>query len=265
MVVRLPKSNRVNVPPASLASVAYNDSPVPLSIGGARQEHAGLFERLESLPQQRMRAACFEEHMDAAFHLHQWRSSSAKTTGLNTRNSYVRFLLGWMFDANSPEGAVMKGWVLSRFGLPPIYHRAPLEGSDTEAYFQFEKDCAKGLGTTNDILHQLDLLYEFTQWELAERHATAKHLTLYRGIYDFDEHSVETDLGGRNYRIWLNNLNSFTTDFERAWEFGDRVLEVRVPLPKVFFDGAFLHSNLLQGEEEVLVLGGRYEVRVCLY
>lgn len=34
---------------------------------------------------------------------------------------------------------------------------------------------------------------------------------------------------------------------------------------KVFFDGAFLHAGILQGEEEVLVIGGEYDVLVRWY
>ena len=70
---------------------------------------------------------------------------------------------------------------------------------------------------------------------------------------------------GNRMVIRLNSLNSFTRDFERAWEFGTRILEARVPIPKVFFDGAFLHAGILQGEEEVLVIGGEYDVLVRWY
>ena len=40
---------------------------------------------------------------------------------------------------------------------------------------------------------------------------------------------------------------------------------IEVPVPKVFFDGSLLHSSILRGEEEVLVIGGAFEVRVRLY
>ena len=35
--------------------------------------------------------------------------------------------------------------------------------------------------------------------------------------------------------------------------------------PKIFFDGAFLHAGILQREEEVLVIGGKYDVVLRLY
>ena len=60
----------------------------------------------------------------------------------------------------------------------------------------------------------------------------------------------------------LNNLNSFTDDFEKAWEFGSRVLEAEVPLAKVFFMSGLLPRSLLKGEGEVIVIGGEYDVKV---
>jgi NAD+--dinitrogen-reductase ADP-D-ribosyltransferase len=66
----------------------------------------------------------------------------------------------------------------------------------------------------------------------------------------------------RRYLLRLNNLNSFTSDFERAWEFGSRVLQTEVPLAKIFFSGDLLPSSLLKGEGELLVIGGEFEVQV---
>ena len=62
----------------------------------------------------------------------------------------------------------------------------------------------------------------------------------------------------------MNNLVSFTTDFERSWEFGSKVLQAEVPTCKVFFRGDLLPSNLLKGEGEVMVIGGEYEVEVLI-
>ena len=59
----------------------------------------------------------------------------------------------------------------------------------------------------------------------------------------------------------LNNLNSFTLNRERADEFGDYILEVQVPLPKVFFYNRLL-PGMLKGEDELVVVGGVYEVRI---
>ena len=48
----------------------------------------------------------------------------------------------------------------------------------------------KGSQRTNAILPQFDLLYEFVQYELGRRFPGQTHMTLYRGIYDFEEHQV---------------------------------------------------------------------------
>ena len=121
------------------------------------------------------------------------------------------------------------------------------------------------MARTNAIFSQLDLLYEFVQYELKRRDPQCTHITLYRGIYDLDGHDVLERIEPDKIVLRLNNLNSFTRDFERAWEFGTQVIEVDVPVPKIFFDGSFLHSSILQGEEEVLVIGGEYLGKLRYY
>jgi NAD+--dinitrogen-reductase ADP-D-ribosyltransferase len=61
--------------------------------------------------------------------------------------------------------------------------------------------------------------------------------------------------------VLLNNLNSFTQSRERADEFGDYILSVEVPLPKVLFYNRLL-PGMLKGEDELVVIGGVYEVRI---
>jgi NAD+--dinitrogen-reductase ADP-D-ribosyltransferase len=64
--------------------------------------------------------------------------------------------------------------------------------------------------------------------------------------------------------VLLNSVSSFTTSRERAEEFGDYIMRVAVPLPKVcFYDG--LLPGMLKGEEEYAVIGGLYEVRLATY
>ena len=59
----------------------------------------------------------------------------------------------------------------------------------------------------------------------------------------------------------MNNISSFTNNRERADEFGDYVIETRVPVVKVlaYYD---LLPKLLRGEGEFLVVGGVYEVTI---
>lgn len=265
-IVNLPAFNRINVPPRALATTSYNEKPVRLEIEGSRDTHKRLFAKLEKMPCSEERSSYFQGYMDVAFSLYQWSAQDHPSSRLSLKNSYLRFLLGWMYDSNSRDGAVLKWWVQSRFGIPPTFHRGIIGDSGTPGHLGYERDRANGSLRTNSIEHQLDLLYEFIQGELhSGMGEETGHLVLYRGVYGVDDHLVVEQRGKDRYLIWLNNLNSFTREFERAWEFGDRVMEVQVPLPKVFFDGALLHSGVLQGEEEVLVIGGQYDVRIKWY
>lgn len=259
--MKLPLLNQVGVPPFGLASPRFNERPVDLSIHGTRWAHAPFFRELGKIACPKERAAYFQGYMSVVFHLHAWDSEESPHGRMSLKRSYLRFLLGWMFDANSTYGAVMKSWVASRFGLPPTYHGGPIADYGDPSHLRYLQDRALGLADTNAIEQQFDLLYEFTQDEL-RRAGVPEQLLLHRGVYGLEEHRVVEEMGEGRCRMWLNNLNSFTRDFERAWEFGDRVLEVRVPRCKVVFDGALLHGGVLEGEEEVLVLGGCYDVRI---
>jgi len=73
-----------------------------------------------------------------------------------------------------------------------------------------------------------------------------------------------TGLARRTALVQLNNLSSFTSDPEVAWEFGSSAWEVEVPLAKIVFFSGLLPKSLLSGESEHLVLGGYYTVRTLL-
>jgi ADP-ribosyl-[dinitrogen reductase] hydrolase len=62
----------------------------------------------------------------------------------------------------------------------------------------------------------------------------------------------------------LNNLVSFSTTRELACCFGDWVLQAQVPLCKLVLVPGLLDTASLQGEAEVLALGGLYEVEAAL-
>ncbi len=254
--------NRCNLPPWAIASKHYNRHPQALEIQGVRHSGQPLFAKLDALDDAEGRGALFHDFMDVRFQLHQWQREETPNSRRSLKNSYLRFLRGWLFDSNSVEGAVLKGWVESRLGLPPIYHHEPIGDVHSQAYFRYTVDRMKGSQRTSAILPQFDLLYAFVQYELARRLPGRTHLVLFRGIHDFAEHQVVETLDKNRYLLRLNNLNSFTDDFERAWEFGSRVLEAQVPLTKVFFMGGLLPKSLFKGEGEVLVIGGEYEVKV---
>jgi NAD+--dinitrogen-reductase ADP-D-ribosyltransferase len=157
-----------------------------------------------------------------------------------------------------------RGWVESRMGLAPTFHNVRIGGIHDEEYLRYAIDRTKGSARTSAINSQLDLLYEYCQYELAKRYPDRKHLTLYRGTFERSEHDVLEVLSKREELVRLNNLNSFTTDEERAWEFGYIVWEVQVPLAKIFFFSELLPNSILKGEGECLIIGGEYRVKRLL-
>nr|WP_319492072.1 NAD(+)--dinitrogen-reductase ADP-D-ribosyltransferase [uncultured Desulfobacter sp.] len=250
-----------NVPSWVIGSREFNADPTPLTVLGVRESHAHFFKQLDALSTWEDRARIFRDYMEVAFHLHQWREKGDDGRMLSIKHSYLRFLRGWLFESDSIEGAVLKGWVQTRMGLPPIYHNGRIKGKDSDEYLSYMKDRMKGSAQTNGIFNQLDLLFEFVQYELNRRDPERTHITLFRGVHGFYDHELlEWDKKTGKGVLRLNNLNSFTHDFERAWEFGTFVIEVQVPVAKIFFDGDFLHAGILRGEKEVLVIGGVYDI-----
>ncbi|NJD24105.1 MAG: NAD(+)--dinitrogen-reductase ADP-D-ribosyltransferase [Betaproteobacteria bacterium] len=255
---RLP-INRCNLPAVVLGSLTFQQHPSPLLIDGVAELHRDLFRRLDAAPAT-LRPDVFRDYLTVRFRL-EW----PEEIGLSRRRkgrakaNWVRAIRGWSFDSDSREGAVLKGWVESRFGLTPRYHGEPLRDPSSEAYRRYLEMRSQGLYGTNALEAQLDLVYAFCQYELAIRHPSARHVTLYRGVNRMADHEVlERGTGGRHV-ILLNNLSSFTCSRERAGEFGDYILAVDVPLAKIFFHCGLL-PGVLQGEDEFLVVGGVADV-----
>ena len=259
--------NRCNLPAVILGGLTYQAHPVPLEIDGIRAFHQDLFDVLEPLVNHRERAECFVDYMAVHFCLDDLEEAglSPGRVRKSRRNAnYLRMVRGWSFDSDGREGAVLKHWVETRFGLLARHHGGPLDGRDSDAYHHYLVEGSKGLYATNALEAQLDLLYTYCQYELARAHSGKTHLALYRGINRIDEHEVLERGGDRRYRVLLNNLNSFTGARERADEFGDYILEARVPLPKILFHNSLL-PGMLKGEDEVVVIGGVYEVAISTF
>ena len=232
-------------------------------MGRVREENRRLFALLDAEPAHSRRGEIFHEYLSVQFALHHWQEHE-RSARSSLRNSYVRFLRGWAVDSNSIEGAVLKGWVHSRLGIPPTFHCEPL-GRSPENQERYAIDRIRGSARTNAIESQLDLLFEFSQYELARRHPDERWLTLYRGTFDGDAYENLLADGAKHPVVRMNNISSFTSDRECAWEFGSTVWEVRVPLAKIFFFSDLLPESILRGEQEYLVIGGHYRVRKLLY
>jgi NAD+--dinitrogen-reductase ADP-D-ribosyltransferase len=256
--------NRCNLPPWVIASHAFDDDPRPIEIQGVREENRFLFDVLSRIDDPDERARRFDDWMNVRFQLHQWQAQETAGARKSLRNGYLRFLRGWGMDASSVEGAVLKGWVESRIGIPPTFHREPLRKPDGAVWARYIADRTRGHARTSAIDAQLDLVYAFTQSEFARRTPGVQRLTLWRGQNDLAAHEIVKTLGPREWIVRMNNLCSFTDDRERAWEFGDVVFEARVGVPRVFFAGHFLPRSILKGEREVLVIGGELRMRRIL-
>jgi NAD+---dinitrogen-reductase ADP-D-ribosyltransferase len=252
--------NLCNLPPWVIASRHFNEHPQRLEIQGVRQANRHFFEKLASIENAAERAHVFNDYMSVKYQLHHWQSQT-DIARRSLKNSYLRFLRGWMMDSNSIEGAVLKGWVESRMGIAPTFHKIRIPGIHAEEYMTFAMDRTKGSARTNSINSQLDLLYEYCQYELQKRSPSKSHLVLYRGTNDANDYALIEQTGRREQIVRLNNLVSFTENEERAWEFGDTVWEIRAPLAKIFFYDDLLPSSIMKGEGEHLVIGGEYRVR----
>ena len=255
---RLP-INRCNLPAVVLGSLTFQHHPAPLLLDGVAELHRDLFRRLDAVPAA-ARGDVFRDYLTVHFQL-EWPEEMGFTGQKKgrTKANYGKTIRGWSFDSDSREGAVLKGWVESRFGLMPRWHAQPLRDPSADAYRRYLEMRAHGLYGTNALEAQLDLVYTYCQYELALRHPGAQHVTLYRGVNRLDDHEVLQKGDHGQHRILLNNLNSFTCSRDRAGEFGDHILAVEVPLVKIFFYCGLL-PGVLQGEDEFLAIGGVADV-----
>lgn len=260
-------TNLVGIPTRLLASAAFNEHPLPLHISGVREANYGLFEALKKGEDAHTAAEIFQEYMYVLFGLNGEPRAGQQDAGPRRfRSSYLKLLSGWGFDSNNPQGAVLKGWVESRFGLFPTFHKEPLTRFNSPAWITYVEEKMSSRFHNNSINLQLDLLYEFCQWAIAHFGLPGRrHVTLYRGEDRFDEQRQIGPRDGRWLNVRLNNLVSFTSNRETACEFGDFILEVKVPVVKILFFNNLLPRHPLKGEWEYLVIGGEYRVKASYY
>ncbi|GAO02064.1 NAD(+)--dinitrogen-reductase ADP-D-ribosyltransferase [Anaeromyxobacter sp. PSR-1] len=252
--------NRCNLPPWVIASAEFNDDPRPIEVQGVRASNAWLFRALDGIDDPAERARRLDDWITVRFQLHQWQAQATSSARRSLRNGYLRFLRGWGHDSSSVEGAVLKAWVQSRMGIPPTWHHGRLDDPAGEPARRFAVDRTAGSARTSAIFDQLDLVYAFTQYELARTRPAARWVTLWRGQHEVGPGEVIAAGPGREQLVRLNNLCSFTDDPERAWEFGSTVWEARVAAPRIFCASWLLHG-VMRAEREALVIGGEMRVR----
>jgi len=257
--------NRCWHPSWVIASRHFNRNPRPLEIQGVRRAHHSFFARLDLIKTPGARERCFREYMKQAFLSGKWRGGTTYAERRSLRNDYLRFLRGWIHDSNSEEAAVLKGWVESRFGLPPVFHAGMIDGPDCKEYLIYLGARMRESMRSNAIESQLDLVYEYVQYELARRHPGVFSFRLYRGISNIHDYIFLEEIVGKHAVVRMNNLNSFSGRSEYAWEFGDHVFEADVPAGKIFFRSDLLPGVLPKNEEESLVIGGDFDVTVSYF
>jgi NAD+---dinitrogen-reductase ADP-D-ribosyltransferase len=269
-------TNLVGVPAEELAGTAFNAHPRPLAIAGTFAAHRLLFELLDESVDLQQAHAMFDQYLNLAFALTKPAAPAGQGVPAPAQRrwhrSWRKLLQGWGMDANGAAGAVLKGWVESRFGLAPTFHKAPLSRFPSPTWVAYLNEKAGSRYHNHRIYQQLDLLYAYCQWALRRRHSGAdsgggplansgvQHLRLWRGTNQCEEQLVVGRLQNRRCTVRLNNVVSFSQSQEDASCFGDWVLEVQVPLCKVIVFPELLPGQVLTGEQEVLALGGDYEV-----
>jgi NAD+--dinitrogen-reductase ADP-D-ribosyltransferase len=76
------------------------------------------------------------------------------------RKSYLRLIQDWRPDSSNAQGAVFKGWVESRFGLLPTYHKRPIASFICKDWIMYIEEKKESRYRKNCIYLQLDLLYK---------------------------------------------------------------------------------------------------------
>lgn len=257
-------TNLIGLSSAYVASQAFNDQPCSLHIAGTRETAPGLFELLAGQHSREQCGRTFQDYMTVVFgYESEQRIRDDKHGRRRYRNSYLRLIQDWGMDSNNAQGAVLKGWVESRFGLFPTYHKQKIGSFMDKSWLAYIEEKMNSRYHNNCIYMQLDLLYEFCQWVIERFHfPAATHKTLYRGVNSLDDDGIDVNNDKQHKIVRFNSLVSFTDRPSIASEFGAYILEVEIPVVKLLFYNELLPHHALRGEAEYLVIGGDYRVKI---
>lgn len=256
-------TNLLGISTSVVASHLFNQHPQALHIAGTREAAPGLFEQLNKQSTLEQCGQIFQDYMCVVFGFETEQRLRDDAAGRRRyRSSYLRLIQDWGLDSNNSQAAVLKGWVESRFGLFPNFHKQRILNFTSPSWWTYVEEKMNSRFHNNCIYMQLDLLYEFCQWAVARFQVpAATHKTLYRGISKLDEWVVHSE--DKQHKIFrFNSVVSFTDNQAIADAFGKYVLEVSVPMVKLVFFSELLPQHALRGEAEYLVIGGDYRVKV---
>jgi NAD+--dinitrogen-reductase ADP-D-ribosyltransferase len=242
----------INISSHYFGSIEYNENIKEIRIMGVYDYHRNFYKALEDAKNLEEANLIFDRYIQALFEL------SNKIKGKNVGNLY-KVLMGWMFNANGFEGAVLKGWVESRFGIIPTFHKRKITELESESYYEYLTEKMSLKVNKNAMYSQLDLLYHYTQ-SIIKRFFPEyiPYLTLYRGIYDLEEYVIIKEICKKQSIIMHNNLSSFTIEKNIAEQFGNKILTIDVPYTKVLFFSKETPLHHFSGEQEYLVIGGNF-------
>lgn len=257
-------TNLIGIATACIAHHLFNEIPKPLHIAGTRESASSLFEHLPRLATREACGQLFQDYMCDVFGFETEQRLSNDPFGRRRyRNSYLRLIQDWGLDSNNAQGAVLKGWVESRFGLFPTYHKQHINGFASRDWITYIEEKMNSRYHNNCIYMQLDLVYEYCQWIIEHyQFPAASHKTLFRGVNDLQDHWIVQDTGKKDKIVRFNSIVSFTDRLNIAGEFGSYILEVEVPMVKLVFFNELLPHHALRGEAEYLAIGGDYRVKV---
>jgi len=255
--------NRCNLPASILGSITFQQHPALLTIDGVLPLHKRLFDELKRIDSRKDRAMLFCNYMKAHFMLDELEGAGFDETVRidRSRAHYLTLLRGWFFNPDGREGAVLKGWIESRFGLMPRYHHGKINHAEEINYLNYLTERCAGLYNTNALEAQIDLLYSYCQYELARQRPTQTHITLFRGTNNFRHYDILRQIDRHNAIVLLNNINSFSLTQETADQFGDTIICTEVPLSKILFFGDLL-PVIGMSEKEFAVIGGVYQLQL---
>lgn len=257
-------TNLIGLSTAYIASQAFNAQPMPMHIAGTRESAVGLFEQLAGEVTRKDCGRLFQDYMCVVFGFEPEQELREDHLGRRRyRNSYLKLIQDWGMDSNNAQGAVFKGWVESRFGLFPTYHKENIASFIGKSWIVYIEEKMHSRYHNNCIYMQLDLLYEFCQWIIERFHFPATtHKILYRGVNSMDDCCLVQSHDKQHKTVRFNNIVSFTDCRSIASEFGSYILEVEVPMVKLVFYNELLPCHALHGEAEYLVIGGDYNVKI---
>ena len=244
--------NMINIQSRYFGSLDYNEKIQDVRIMGVYEYHRDFFEAIEKADTLLMANEIFDNYINELFELNY------KINGKKVGNLY-KILMGWMFNSNGYEGAVLKGWVESRFGMLPNFHKMRINEIESEAYYEYLSEKMAQRVNKNAIYLQLDLLYHYTQVVIKKFFPFYRpKLKLYRGIYNLEENEIIKWLSKKITIMGHNNISSFTAVKNIAEQFGNRILRIEVPYTKIVFFSDVTPLHHFSGEQEFIIIGGEY-------